>query len=166
MVRIVTIISLVLVLSIFLGCGAILNGTSKNIEIQSAPSGASITGDPVVGDYTTPTSIKLQRKHEYILTFTKEGYEPATARIDKNLRAGILILDILITPFLVGVIVDAATGAWFNLSPDNVTVSLTKIEGASIDGPDIIDVHLSTNSSNELSVNSPSPVSVEIKIAK
>lgn len=166
MVRVMSIISFVLISSLFLGCGAILNGTSKTIEIQSAPSGALVTGDPIIGDYITPTSIKLERKHEYILTFTSEGYEPATTRISKNFQAGILILDVLITPFLVGVIVDAATGAWYNLSPDNVTVSLTKIEGASIEGPDIIEVNLSTNSNSVLSVNSQNPVSVKIEISK
>jgi hypothetical protein len=42
------------------------------------------------------------------------------------MQGGILVLDILFTG-LIGVIVDAVTGAWYKLSPETATVSLTSL---------------------------------------
>ena len=51
--------------------------------------------------------------------------------------AGIVVLDALLTG-LIGIIVDASTGAWNALSPRAATVTLTKI--AVVPGPDTITV--------------------------
>ncbi len=118
------------------GCGAIFNGTRQNITATSAPDGAMIRVDPGNAEYTTPASLNLERKNNYVLTFEKEGYTSAKFEIQKGMQAGILILDILFTG-LIGVIVDAATGAWFKLSPETAVVALTNV-GA--DGPDVIEV--------------------------
>jgi hypothetical protein len=134
--------AVVLVVATLPGCGAIFGGTRQSVQVTSAPDGATITTQPPTADYTTPTSLSLERKNNYTLTFTKEGYKPATAEIRKSLRGGIVVLDVLFTGLL-GVVVDAATGAWHKLSPEEVTVSLTKLS-ADLPGPDRIDVTLRT----------------------
>src|SRR5687768_3104358 len=98
------------------GCGTIFNGTRQTIVATSAPDQASIAVEPGGGKFTTPSSLSLERKNDYNLTFTKEGYSPATFQIQHKMNAGILVLDILAG--LVGVIVDAATGGWNDLSPE------------------------------------------------
>ena len=87
--------------------------------------------------HATPTSINLERKNDYSLTFEKAGYSPGHFQIQHHMRGGILALDILFTGLL-GIIPDAATGAWNGLSPEAATVTLTKI--AMIDGPQEIRV--------------------------
>jgi hypothetical protein len=74
------------------------------------------------------------------VTATRDGYAPAEATIRKGMRGGILALDILFTGLL-GVVVDAATGGWWDLSPNDVTLVLERRD-ASLDGPDEVRVHL------------------------
>jgi hypothetical protein len=88
-------------------------------------------------DYTTPSTLRLERKTSYSLRFEKEGYSPATFALESRVRAGIVIADVLLGG-VIGVVIDAATGAWSKLVPGTVTVSLTKI--AAVPGPDTITV--------------------------
>lgn len=143
------------------GCGAIFNGTRQTIQANSAPSAAQIRTEPGNLQFTTPASLNLERKHDYVLTFTKEGYSSATFQIQKSLQGGILVLDILFTG-LIGVIVDAATGAWYKLSPEAASVSLERV-GASVDGPDRIDVWVSPNETGFRIEASEPGVKVEVR---
>ena len=121
------------------GCGTIFNGTRQTVVANSAPDQASITVDPGGAKFTTPASLSLERKNDYNLTFTKEGYSPGTFQIQHKMNAGILVLDILAG--LVGVIVDAATGGWNNLNPESAQVVLTKMN-EDVSGPEQIRVIL------------------------
>lgn len=131
------------------GCGVIFGGTTETIRIDSAPQGARIVAQPPVGTSTTPTSIELPRKDSYIVTATLDGYEPAELVIRRNMRGGILVLDILTG--LIGVVVDAATGGWWNLSPDEATLVLVQRD-ASLDGPDEVRVELGMDDSEDTPV--------------
>lgn len=118
-----------------LSCGAIFKGSSQDVSVQSSPPASlKVSGREMV--YSTPTNLKLERNKNYVLTFSKEGYESASIEVTKSLSGGILFLDILAG--LVGVIVDAATGSWYNLKPETVVVSLGKI--GMIEGPEKIEV--------------------------
>ena len=135
------------------GCGALMQGTSQTIPVQSSPN--SVSMDVAGVSYMTPTSLELQRKNEYILNFSKEGYDSAQIRVTKHLSGGYLIADVLLTG-LIGVIVDAATGAWYNLKPEAVTVSLSKI--SNIPGPDEIEIAIEgIGKSNKLDITSSVP---------
>ena len=124
-------------LPILSGCGLIFGGAHQTIQVQSSPDGAKVTTTPPSGEFTTPTNLNLERKNDYALTFEKAGYSPAHFQITHSMRGGILVLDILFTGLL-GIIPDAATGAWNKLSPESATVTLTKV--AMVDGPDTIHV--------------------------
>ena len=116
--RIVTPLLLAVLLPTLLGCGTMFGGTREIITATSAPDVARITTSPESGSFTTPASMSLERKHSYTLTFTKDGYEPATFQINKKLRGGIVVLDVLFTGLL-GVIIDATTGGWYTLQPQS-----------------------------------------------
>lgn len=146
------------------GCGAMFQGSNQTVDIQSAPSGAKITGSPGIGEYTTPASVKLSRKNSYDLNFTKEGYKPATARIQASASFGYILLDVLFTG-LVGVVVDAATGSWNSLSPETISVTLEKEEMGAI-GPDKIEIQLSAVGNDVLITSDGPPVEVTITQSK
>lgn len=133
-IRVVAGIALPLILG---GCGAIFNGTRETINASSAPDQATVTVDLTQQKFTTPAAISLERKQDYTLSFSKAGYTPATFHIQHSMNGGILVLDIL--SGLVGVVVDAATGAWYNLNPNIAQVTLTKADAAVV-GPDTIKV--------------------------
>lgn len=140
------------------GCGLILGGGSRQtVQVQASPAGTKVTTTPSTGDYTTPTTLNLERKTSYVLKFEKEGYSPATMQLESHVRGGIVVADILLGG-LIGVIVDAATGAWSKLSPETANVTLTKV--AMVDGPDTIRIGITVErgqDSTNLRVQSSQP---------
>ena len=127
------------------GCGTIFGGTTELVSIQTTPPGVSVTTVPVTGPLTTPTSVALERKNNYQLTFLAEGYESAEFQIRRQMRTGILVADILLTG-LIGVVVDAVTGGWYQLEPKTVTLSL---QSATATAPDDIEVFVSIQDSED-----------------
>ncbi|HEY4304458.1 MAG TPA: hypothetical protein VGM82_08335 [Gemmatimonadaceae bacterium] len=147
------------------GCGAILHGSRQNIDVQASPSGAKVETSPTNGVYTTPTTLNLERKNSYVLTFTSPGYQPATFNLLSSVGTGIVIADVLLTG-LIGVLVDGLTGAWYGLSPETANVTLTQNGGEDAASA----IHLSVSQSAlGLSVAGGSaehPVTVTVRTAR
>ena len=108
-------------------CAAIFKGTSESVAFSTDPSGAKVF---VNGQYmgTTPCQIPLPSKGTYTIEFKKEGYDPSTYTIMNHVGAGWVVLDVLFTG-LIGVVVDAATGAWYELDTRVVNAMLEKQRG-------------------------------------
>ena len=142
--RVTAVACVVAMLPFVFGCGVIFGGTRQVIRTMSSPDAVSLTTAPATMDQRTPASISLQRKQEYVLTFSMPGYTSQTDQLQRSMRIGILVADVILTG-LVGVVVDAATGGWWKLSPEVVNVSLTKV--ADMPGPETITVTLSSKPS-------------------
>ena len=127
------------------GCGVIFGGTTETIRVSSAPAAVRLTTQPATGTFTTPASLALQRKNSYVLTATMDGYRPAELQIRQEMRTGPLVLDILFTG-LIGVVVDALTGGWWNLEPDDSNLVLERVTADSGVGPERVEVHVSIDS--------------------
>lgn len=134
------IFALVLVMSLS-GCGVIFGGTTKTISVVSTPSEARLTTEPLTGSFSTPATLTLNRKTAYTLVVWKEGYRETQFPIQKSMRVGPLILDILFTG-LIGVVVDAATGGWWDLQPTEASITLERLDD-DVDGPAVIEVTIS-----------------------
>ena len=74
-----------------------------------------------------------------------DGYQPAELQIRQEMRTGPLVLDILFTG-LVDVVVDALTGGWWNLEPDDSNLVLERMTADSGVGPERVEVHVSIDS--------------------
>ncbi len=147
-----------------LGCATVSGGGKQNIALSSTPSGTTVSstkaGMATEMTYTTPATIAFERKGNYILTFQKEGYDSQKIELIKSMRGWMLFWDIFWFP--AGVAVDAITGAWYRLEPDQVNVTLTKLSSA-IPGPSQINITLSQPSGgNGLSIISDIPVSMSL----
>ena len=70
----------------------------------------------------TPCVIRLRTNKEYTIEFRKDGYETKTYFLTNEIGAVWIVLDIL--GGFIPVIVDAATGDWYELSQENVSVVL------------------------------------------
>jgi len=119
-------ISVFLVISLFLltsSCATIFKGNSSKVDFNSDPQGAKIY---VNGNYMgdTPIILKLESKRTYNIELRKEGYKTKTINITNHVGAGWIVLDILAG--LIPVIIDAATGAWYELDQKNVNAILEK----------------------------------------
>lgn len=133
--------SLVLLVSVSSSaCGLVFGGTRQMIRVESTPNGAAVVTDPQTTAYTTPAAFSLQRNRSYAMTISAPGYTSRTIEVQRSIRGGIVVLDIIFG--VVPVIVDAATGAWYKLSPEHNTVVLERVS-ADVDGPDevVVTVH-------------------------
>ena len=152
-----------LVLLPLTGCGTLMGGGTQMVQVNSAPSGATVTLAPDAGSFTTPASLSLERKYSYTITASREGYSPATARINKSMRTSVLLADLFFFP--IGVIVDAITGAWYQLSPQTVSLVLERgDESVLAAGPDVIEVTVSVDEQKDglAEIHATSPVQIEV----
>ena len=113
-------------------CATIFKGNSSKLDANSSPQGAEVyVNGNLMGE--TPVRLKLESKYTYSLEFRKEGFKTKTINIQNHVGAGWVILDILAG--LVPVIVDAATGSWYDLDQKNVNAILEKQQSAPIPMP-------------------------------
>ena len=140
------------------GCGTLMGGGSQGIRVASDPTGSLVVANPGDRKQTTPATLSLERRQNYTLTFSKDGYSTETVHLDRKMRTGVLIADLLLFP--AGVIVDAITGGWYKLSPDTVSAHLRKLS-ADVAGPDVIEVAIrSGGKGGEVHVTADSAVAV------
>ncbi len=114
----------VVVVSSLLGCATLLRNPNQKLNILSDPESAKVYAN---GQYLgeTPVQYKLDARKTYILEFKKEGYKTKTYSLGNFVGGGWVVLDIFVGG-LIGIIVDAATGSWYYLVEDNVSVPLEK----------------------------------------
>jgi len=119
--RLSKVISCVLLVLFVSSCATIFKGSKSNLALESDPAGAQVFIDGhYMGD--TPLRLKLESKRDYAIEFRKEGYLTKTVNVQNKVGAMWIVLDVLAG--LVPVIVDAATGSWYELNQDNVKVIL------------------------------------------
>lgn len=123
MKKIVTAMLLICISIAFSGCAAIFKGSNSSLNATSDPSGAKVyvNGEPYG---KTPITLRLKSSKTYTIEFKKEGYETVTRNISNSVGAGWIVLDVLCG--LVPVIIDAVTGAWYDLDQDHVNAILEK----------------------------------------
>lgn len=153
--------TLAAVLLLASGCATVFHGSRQIIPIQSSPSGATVTTTPSTGQYPTPANLNLARKDSYVLAFSHPGYSNAWFTVHSSISGGYVVADVLLTGLL-GVVVDGITGAWYNLSPREVAVTLTKVGDGP--GPSSITVRVDAiNHGRGLRITSDGP-GVNVKV--
>ncbi len=110
------------------GCATVTRGTTETLLVQSEPSGASVR---LSSGFTgvTPTAFTVSRKGDIVVSIIKDGYEPvevvARSQIAGKGAAG-FAGNVLIGG-VIGMGVDAATGASLSHFPNPVKVTLVPI---------------------------------------
>lgn len=165
MTRSLAAIALLISLLVSSGCGLVFGGSRQVVRVESTPTGARLVTKPETADYKTPTALSLQRKGNYAITVSAPGYTSKTVEIQRNMRVGIVVLDIVLG--VVPVIVDAATGAWYSLSPSQTTVTLERATAdASMPAQIIVSLRAKNRSKNETVVEvSPLVSSVDVSVS-
>ena len=110
----------VLVLSALTACATLFNADREPVSFSSNPSDAEVWINGTLRG-RTPLMIELQPNEEYEIVFKKEGREMAYD-LNNHVGAGWVVLDIL--GGIVPVVVDAATGSWYELDTKVVNVNL------------------------------------------
>lgn len=116
------VLSAVMVL-VFAGCATIFHGSTDTVNFTSDPAGAVVMIDGVnMGK--TPVMLELKSNKTYNIEYKLEGHGSKNYIINNKVGGGWVILDIL--GGLLPVVVDAATGNWYQLSTDRVNMVLEK----------------------------------------
>jgi len=110
------------------GCASVARGTTETISVESTPPGAEaiISGLDNPMTCTTPCAVVAKRNADISVTVQKSGYEPQVVQLTKEIPpagaagfAGNVLLG-----GLVGMGVDAVTGAATDHKPNPVIVTL------------------------------------------
>lgn len=110
------------------GCASVTRGTTENISISTTPSGAvaDVSGLDKPTTCVTPCVVQANRNADIVVSVSKEGFEPQIIPLTKEIPgtgaagfAGNLLLG-----GVVGMGVDAATGAAQDHKPNPVIVTL------------------------------------------
>lgn len=100
-------------------CATIMNGRCQTVGITSDPACADIYIDQQYKG-KTPMKASLTRKDSHTVCIECDGYEPYSFRFEP--RFSKWTIGNIVSWGLIGVAVDAGTGAIFRLTPDQVQV--------------------------------------------
>ena len=117
------------------GCASVTRGTKDTLVVESTPAGAEVrlsTG----GTGKTPTSFQLPRKQMLDVYIEKEGYEPLTVHVSSQVSGtgAVGMAGNVLIGGLVGIGVDAWTGASKDLRPNPIKVTLVALKPAAKPG--------------------------------
>lgn len=110
------------------GCASVTRGTTETISVASTPSGAeaTISGLENPMTCTTPCSFVAKRNADLSVTVDKPGYQSQTVVLTKDIPAAGAagFAGNIVAGGLIGMGVDAATGAANDHKPNPVVVTL------------------------------------------
>lgn len=116
------------------GCASVTRGTTENLTIVSTPSGAeaTISGLDNPTACVTPCTVVVKRNADISVSVANEGYEPQVVQLTKEVppagAAG--FAGNVLAGGLVGMGVDAVTGAATDHKPNPVEVTLEPVRPA------------------------------------
>lgn len=107
-------------------CGSITRGTTERMAFMTEPPGAQMSTTKAYACPATPCSLEIDRSDEFDVTFSKAGYQtqviPVRTKVVGSGAAG--MAGNLLLGGVVGVGVDAYTGAAFDHVPNPVMATL------------------------------------------
>ncbi len=121
MKKLIVLSSFILVLGLLTGCATLFAPKTHPLSVSSEPREAEV----FVNGFkmgVTPVELNLKADKSYTIEFRKEGYQTITRVVNTKVGAGWVVLDVLAG--LVPVVIDAATGAWYQLDQDAVNAVL------------------------------------------
>lgn len=122
-------------LPVGLACASIIHGSKQSVAFTSTPSSARVTVDnELVGN--TPVVAKLRRKDKHIVRIELEGYSPFEATLAR--RTSGWVWGNIVFGGLIGLAVDASTGAMYKLTPAEINGTLGPVTSMTRDGLGVV----------------------------
>ncbi len=122
--------------SLTCSCATVIRGTSETAQFESTPTGAEVTAESISEDKmgpfncTTPCQMELKRKRTWKVDFELEGYKPVSALLKPVVTGGGVASGAgnIIAGGLIGIGIDAGTGANLDLRPNPMIAELAPLE--------------------------------------
>ena len=117
------------------GCATVIRGTKESAKFESTPPGATVTAESISSDRlgpftcTTPCELELKRKREWSVQFNLDGYKPAEGVLSPQVTGGGVAAGAgnVLAGGLIGIGVDAGTGANLDLRPNPMVAELVPL---------------------------------------
>jgi hypothetical protein len=147
------------------GCGTILHGPRQLVTVQSAPTGASVHVSPGSDTGSTPLTLNLERKRQYVIALTSPGYTSATVELRPGVGIGTAFADGFFTG-MIGLVVDAINGSLYGLNPESPNVTLTRA-GENDSGPREVHIRLlETDGGRYVAVRSDARIDIDVELCE
>jgi PEGA domain len=118
------------------GCATITRGTTQSWTVETEPSGATVTlssGETC----TSPCTLKKKRKFPFAVDICKTGYSRVSTQVLSSIKGGGAagMAGNVLVGGLIGIGVDAGSGATKDLTPHPLSVTLEQSQD-SCSGPE------------------------------
>ncbi|MEP7015674.1 MAG: PEGA domain-containing protein [Verrucomicrobiota bacterium] len=110
----------------FTSCATITRGVHDKLTVLSDPTGADVRLSSGEKGVTPAKFVKSRRGDKFTVTISKPGYSPQTVQVESRYSGtgGTAMAGNIIAGGLIGVGVDAASGAYNSLYPNPISVRL------------------------------------------
>ncbi|MDX1531125.1 MAG: PEGA domain-containing protein [Rhodothermales bacterium] len=102
-------------------CASIVHGGEQEVSITSTPTNAAVVVDGMEAG-RTPVVLDLERGDKHVVELRLEGYEPYQIQLDKEVDGW--VWGNIVFGGLIGLAIDAGTGAMYKLTPDEIDADL------------------------------------------
>lgn len=111
-------------------CTTITRGTNDTWVVETTPAGASVSTSNGYHCESTPCAIKMPRRSEFVATIERDGYEPVEVNVTHQISGagGAGMAGNVLVGGLIGVAVDAGSGAMNDLVPNPVVITLVPLD--------------------------------------
>jgi hypothetical protein len=107
-------------------CATITRGTEDTFVVETDPAGARVRTSNGLGCASTPCALRMDRDSEFVVTIENGGFETHTASVSHEVADGGAagMAGNVLVGGLIGVAVDAGSGAMYDLVPNPLRVTL------------------------------------------
>jgi len=118
-------------------CATVTRGSNDDWIATSEPSGARVETTNGHMCSQTPCTIKMPRRSEFVATFSRDGYQTVTVHVDNRIAGSgaVGLAGNVLIGGIIGVGVDAVSGAALDLYPNPAHVILTPLADGEESGP-------------------------------
>lgn len=111
-------------------CATVTRGTSEAWTVETDPGGAAVRTSVGFACDATPCTFKIPRKGAFDVTITKPGYKTVNTRVETQIAgAGAAgLAGNVLAGGVIGIGVDAMSGASLEHKPNPLKVTLEKVE--------------------------------------
>jgi hypothetical protein len=118
--------------TVLAGCATVTRGRTQTWNITSTPAGATVRTTIGFQCESTPCSFTIARKSTFGVTVTKPGYKTFTGQVENKVSGsgGAGMAGNVLIGGVIGIGVDAATGAALDLVPNPMKVILEPVDSS------------------------------------
>ena len=118
-------------------CASVTRGVHQTWSVETTPSGAQVMTSNGFACDQTPCNFHMERKAEFEVTISKDGYKTWTGHVTHgvSLGGGASMAGSMLLGGVAGAGIDATSGAIMDLKPNPLKVTLEKAEATAAAAP-------------------------------